>query len=81
MGRGGCRWHHTLWCEQCRGLCDQPDEEREEVLKMYAESLDLRQKQLKTEIEENKELNDLDKAIDFMASVDNGQTKLETLPE
>lgn len=57
------------------------DEEREEVLKMYAESLDLRQKQLKEEIAENKELNDLDKAIDFIASVDNGQTKLETLSE
>lgn len=55
------------------------DEEREEILKLYAESLDLKQKQLKQEIEQDKELNDLDKAIDFIASVNKGETVVEPI--
>ena len=52
------------------------DEEREEVLKMYVESLDLRQKELTKEISETKELKDIDDAIKFMNSVKDGSTKL-----
>ena len=59
-------------------LFDQAtDEEREEVIKMYAESLDLRLKELNKEIEANKDLKDLNDAIDFMASVKDGTTVLE----
>lgn len=57
------------------------DDERAEVLKMYAESLDLRQKQLQEEIEANKDLSDLSDAVDFMSSVTRGDTKLATPEE
>ena len=52
-------------------------EEQEEVIKMYIESLDLRQKALKEEIEHTEELKELNDAIDFMASVKSGQTVLD----
>ena len=59
-------------------LFDQAtDEEREEVIKMYAESLDIRQKELNKEIENNKELKDIDNAIKFINSVKDGTTILE----
>lgn len=53
------------------------DEEREEVIKMYMESLDLRQKQLREEIDNNEELKQMDDAIKFMDSVRKGETTLE----
>ena len=53
------------------------DEEREEVIKMYMESLDLRQKQLREEIENDEELKKMDDAIKFMDSVRKGETILE----
>lgn len=53
------------------------DEEREEVIKMYMESLDLRQKQLREEIDNNEELKKMDDAIKFMDSVRKGETILE----
>lgn len=59
-------------------LFDQAtDEEREEVIKMYAESLDLRQKELMKEIEGDKELTDIDDAIKFINSVKEGSTVLD----
>lgn len=62
-------------------LFDQAtEEEREEVLKMYAESLDLRLKELNKEIEQDKELKDIDEAAKFIASVKNGSTVLD-VPE
>jgi peptide deformylase len=63
-------------------LFDQAtDEEREEVIKMYAESLDLQLKQLQQEIQENKELKELDDAVRFMSSVRDGSTVLETIEQ
>jgi peptide deformylase len=53
------------------------DEEREEVIKMYMESLDIRQKQLREEIETNEELKKMNDAIKFMDSVRKGETILE----
>lgn len=53
------------------------DEEREEVIKMYLESLDIRQKQLREEINNNEELKKMDDAINFMESVRKGETILE----
>lgn len=53
------------------------EEEREEVIKMYMESLDLRQKALREEIENNEELKKMDDAIKFMDSVRKGETILE----
>lgn len=53
------------------------DDERAEVLKMYAESLDIRQKDLEAEIAENKELSDINNAAKFIASVKSGETILD----
>ena len=53
------------------------EEEQQEVLKMYAESLDLRQKELERIIEENEELKQVNEAINFMNSVRDGTTILE----
>jgi len=53
------------------------DEERAEVLKMYAESLDVRQKDLEAEIAEDKNLSDINNAAKFIASVKSGETILD----
>lgn len=54
-----------------------PEEEREELLRMYAESLDLKQKELKKEIENDEELSQLSGAVDFLAGVQSGKIKIE----
>ena len=54
------------------------EEERTEVIKMYMESLDIRQKQLEQEIENDKELKQLNDGIKFMNAVDNGEVTLDT---
>ena len=54
------------------------EEEKTEIIKMYAESLDLRQKLIEEEIEKDKESKDLKNAIDFVASVKTGETQLDT---
>lgn len=54
-------------------------EEQAEVLKMYADSLDIRQKELEQEIENDKELSSIDKATKFIRSVQSGETILEDL--
>lgn len=56
------------------------DEEREEVIKMYAESLDIRMKELHEEIQNDSELHDLDDAIKFIRSVGDRETILEHVP-
>lgn len=53
------------------------DDERAEVLKMYAESLDIRQKELEQMIKEDKDLSDIDNAAKFIASVKAGETILD----
>lgn len=53
------------------------EEEKQEILRMYMESLDLRQKELNKMIEEDKELSDLNDAIKFIRSVKDGETTLE----
>ena len=59
-------------------LWDQAtDDERAEVLKAYAEALDVRQKNLQKEIDDNKELKDIDDAARFINSVKSGETILE----
>ena len=50
------------------------EEERAEILQMYAESLDIRQKDLRTEIDSNKELSDIEDAARFIHSVRIGET-------
>ncbi len=53
------------------------DEERAEVLRMYAESLDVRQKELEAEISQDKNLSDINDAAKFIASVKSGETVLD----
>ena len=53
------------------------DEEREEVVKMYLDSLDVRQKELQEEINNDEDLKKMNDAIDFMDSVRKGETILE----
>lgn len=53
------------------------EDEQAEVLKAYAEALDVRQKNLQAEINENKDLKDIDDAAKFINSVKSGETILE----
>jgi hypothetical protein len=50
------------------------DEERVEIINMYLDSLDLKRKELEKEIEENPELKQISDAIDFLESVQKGET-------
>ena len=52
-------------------------EEQEEVIRMYIESLDLRHKSLTEEIKQDKDLNELDEAIRFIAGVNDGSVVLD----
>lgn len=56
------------------------DEERQEVLDYYIDSLDLRAKEISKEIAEDKDATQLSNAIKFMNSVREGKTKIEQLP-
>ena len=53
------------------------DEEREEVINYYLDSLDIKAKELDKEIQDDPELKKMSDAIDFMTSVYKGETKLE----
>lgn len=52
------------------------EEERTEIIKMYAESLDLKQKALEEEIAKDDDAKKLKDAVDFIASVQSGETEL-----
>lgn len=56
------------------------DEERQEVIDMYLDSLDLTRKQLEKEIEEDPENKQMADAIKFIQSVQSGETELEEVP-
>lgn len=53
------------------------DEEKNEVINWYLDTLDLKAKELTAEIENNSELKQMQEGIDFMTSVLKGETKLE----
>lgn len=52
------------------------NEEREEIINMYLDSLDIRAKELNTEIENDSELSQVVNATKFIDSVKSGETKL-----
>lgn len=52
------------------------DDERAEIIKMYLESLDIKQKEVEKEIEETPELKQVSDAIKFMEGVSKGEIKL-----
>lgn len=53
------------------------DKEREEIINMYLDSLDIKRKALEKEIQEDKESKKLNDAIDFMTAVQKGEVKIE----
>lgn len=53
------------------------DDERAEVLKMYAESLDIKQKKLEKEINNDEEAKKINDASKFINSVKDGKTTLD----
>lgn len=57
------------------------EEERQEVIEAYLDTLDLRQKEINQEIQEDKELKQIDDARKFMTSVYKGETKIEGMSE
>ena len=56
------------------------EEERQEVIEMYLDSLDLTRKQIEKEIEEDPEASQLADAVRFIQSVQKGETELEQVP-
>ena len=57
-----------------------PIEEREAVIDMYLDSLDLTGKQLQEEVENDEEGKQLIDAIKFIDSVNSGETVIESIP-
>ena len=53
------------------------DEERQEVIDMYLDSLDLTRKQIETEIENDPKAKEMSQAVKFLNSVQSGETELE----
>ena len=53
-------------------------EEREQILDMYLESLDIKVKDINTEIENDVETKKISDAIKFMQSIESGETVIET---
>lgn len=53
------------------------DDEKQEVITAYLDSLDLKNKELQKEIQDDTELKQISDAIDFMSSVYKGETKVE----
>ena len=53
------------------------EDEQQEIITTYLDSLDLRQKELQQEIQDDTELKQINDAIDFMTSVYKGETKIE----
>lgn len=56
------------------------DEEREEVINMYLDSLDITSRELNKELESNEEAMKLKKDIEFAKSVISGETKIAQVP-
>lgn len=57
-----------------------PEEERLEVINAYLDSLDIKQKQLKSEIREDEELKRIDDTIEYMTAAQKGEIEVETVP-
>ena len=55
---------------------DIPDEERRKIIDMYLDSIDLRAKDARKMIDEDPELQQAEKAIEFMTKVQTGEVTL-----
>lgn len=56
------------------------EEERQEVISMYLDSIDLNKEQIDIEIENDEEAKKMSDGIKFMNSVKSGKTKVEKIP-
>ena len=52
-------------------------EEKDEVINWYLDTLDLKAKEVQKEIDDNPELKEIQNGIDFMTSVYKGETQIE----
>lgn len=52
-------------------------EEREQIIDIYLDSLDIKKKEISTEIENDKDAKEFSDAIKFLQSVENGETIIE----
>ena len=57
------------------------EEEQQEIINAYLDALDIKKKEIDTEINTNPELKQLSDGIDFMESVYKGETKIEPIKE
>ena len=57
------------------------EQEKQEVINAYLDALDIKKKEIDTEINTNPELKQLSDGIDFMESVYKGETKIEPIKE
>lgn len=56
------------------------EEERTEVINMYLDSLDIKQKDIETEIQNDDELKQISDGIKFMEKVQKGEVQIERVP-
>jgi peptide deformylase len=63
------------------GFDDMTDDEKDQVIKMYLESLDIKLKYLQDEIKKDPELSKLDDAIKFMGAASKGEINFEPIEE
>jgi len=54
------------------------EDEQQEVIKMYLDSLDIKQKEISAIVQENKDLKQMAEAIDFIEKVQKGEIKATT---
>ena len=55
------------------------DEEKQEIIEMYLDSIDLKSKTMKEVVENDEKAKQLSDAVDFINSVQSGETKLEPI--
>lgn len=56
------------------------DEEKQEIINLYLDSLDMKQQEVEKEISETPELQEIENAINYMTSVYTGKTQIEAEP-
>lgn len=56
------------------------EEERAEVINMYLDSLDIKQKEVDKEVQTDKELKEIADGIEFMEKVKKGEVQIEQVP-
>lgn len=67
--------------EVMEGFDEADDDEKQQIINMYIESLKTRGKVLNDNIEHDKDAKELNNAIRFMAAVDEGKVTLEPIDE